>query len=230
MAQFIIISGIDGCGKTTLINRLRDRLQQEGLTTRYEWLRYHHRLVRPVHGLSRLVGLSRRYTIEGTGVWRHEFHRSHLFSSFYIVLTWLDVCLGRLLLAARIMLKHVDIVVCDRWVPDILVDLAVDTRRRSLLHGKWHSRFMRILPTGARRYLIVRDSGRIIASRPDVTRDMNYSFRRRLYGRLQQDPDIVVVRNNGTVDAAVDAVVCDWRRAAEGISGYEGLRPAKSRI
>ncbi len=230
MAQFIVISGIDGCGKTTLIKRLRDRLEEEGLATRYEWLRYNHRLVRPVHGLTRLVGLSRRYVVEDTYLWRHEFHRSPLFSSFYIVLTWLDVWLGRLLLAARLMLRNVDIVVCDRWVPDILVDLAVDTRRRSLLGGKWRARFMRILPAGTRQYLIVRDSNRIVVLRPDVMRDMSCSFRRRLYGRLQQNPDIVVVRNNGTVDAAVDAVIRDWKHATEGISGCEGFRPARSRI
>jgi hypothetical protein len=230
MARFIVISGIDGCGKTTLIRRLRDRLEEEGLATRYEWLRYNHRLVRPVHGLTRLVGLSRRYMVEGTCVWRHEFHRSPLFSSFYVVLTWLDVWLGRLLLAARLMLRNVDVIVCDRWVPDILVDLAVDTRRRSLLGGKWRARFMRILPADTRQYLIVRDSGRIVALRPDVTRDMSYSFRRRLYGRLQRDPDVVVVRNDETIDAAVDAIVRDWKHAAAGISGCQGLRPARSRI
>ncbi len=230
MAQFIVISGIDGCGKTTLINRLRDRLEEEGLTTSYEWLRYNHRLVRPIHGLTRLVGLSRCYRVEGTYVWRHEFHRSPLFSSFYVGLTWLDVWLGRLLLAVRLMLKNVDIVVCDRWVPDILVDLAVDTRRRSLLGGKWRARFMRILPVGTCQYLIVRDSSSIVALRPDVTRDMSHSFRDRLYGRLQQDPDIVVVRNNGTIEAAVDAVMRDWKHTTEGISGCENLDPAKSRV
>jgi hypothetical protein len=32
------------------------------------------------------------------------------------------------------------------------------------------------------------------------------------------------------VDAAVDALVRDWKNATEGISGCEGLRPARSRI
>jgi len=105
MPQFLVISGIDGCGKTTLIRRLQDRLAEEGLTTRYEWMRYNHRLVRPVHGLARLVGLSRRYEVAGRSVWRHEFHRSRSFSSCYILLTWLDAWLGRLRLIFRLMLK-----------------------------------------------------------------------------------------------------------------------------
>jgi hypothetical protein len=230
VARFIVISGIDGCGKTTLIQGLRTRLEQEGLTTRYEWLRYNHRLVRPVHGLSRLVGLSRRYKVAWasrpgiqdhgqdaratTGsqfVWRHEFYRSRLFCSFYILLTWLDVWLGRRILAARLRSQDVDVVVCDRWVQDILVDLAVDTRQRDLLAGTWHSRFTRILPPGARQYLIVRDSDRVVSSRPDVLQDMSHSFRKKLYRRLEKSPDVVVVRNNGTIEAAVDAIFGDWK-------------------
>ena len=112
VTRFIVISGIDGCGKTTLIRALRNRLEQEGLTTRYEWLRYNHRLVRPVHGLSRLVGLSRRYRTADQSVWRHEFYRSRLFCSFYILLTWLDAWLGRLMLAARLQFPEASMLWC----------------------------------------------------------------------------------------------------------------------
>jgi hypothetical protein len=230
MPQFIVISGIDGCGKTTVIERLRRRLEQEGFTTRYEWMRYNHRLVRPIHALSRLVGLSRRYEVESQSIWRHEFHRSRSFSSFYIFLTWLDAWLGRLLLATRLSLKQVDIVVCDRWVQDILVDLAVDTRRRSLLSGRWYGRFLGILPRRTRQYLIVREAQAIVSSRPDVRRDLSGSFRQRLYRRLARNPDLVVVSNDGTVDAAVEAILQDWKCRTECIPDPEGLRPVKSRV
>jgi hypothetical protein len=214
VTQFLIVSGIDGCGKTTVIRELRNRLAQEGFRTRYEWLRYNHRLVRPVHGLSRLLGLSRRYCVDGQTVWRHEFHRSRWFSSFYIRLTWLDVWLGRLLLATRLLRHRPDVVVCDRWVPDILVDLAVDTRRRDLLNGKWRVRFTRVLPPATRQYLVVRDSDLVLRSRPEVVRDLSHSFRRRLYRRLEQNADIAVVRNNGTIAAAVESIWLDWRPCA----------------
>ena len=210
VTRFIVISGIDGCGKTTLIQELRNRLEREGLATRYEWLRYNHRLVRPVHGLSRLVGLSRRYRTGDQPVWRHEFYRSRLFCSLYILLTWLDVWLGRLMLAARLTSQDVDIVVCDRWIQDILVDLAVDTRRRDLLAGTWHTRFTRILPPGTRQYLIVRNFDSVVCSRPDVMYDLSHSLRRKLYRRLEKSPEVVIVRNDGTVEAAVDTILGDW--------------------
>jgi hypothetical protein len=230
MPQFIVISGIDGCGKTTVIERLRRRLEQEGLTTRYEWMRYNHRLVRPVHALSRLVGLSRRCEVEGRSIWRHEFHRSRSFSSFYIFLTWLDAWLGLLLLATRLLFKDIDVVVCDRWVQDILVDLAVDTRRRSLLGGSWYTRFSRILPRSARQYLIVRNAEAIVSARPDVRRDLSGSFRHRLYRRLTRNPDLVVIRNDGTVDAAVEAILQDWKCRVERPPDRGSLRPVKSGV
>jgi len=216
--QFLVVSGIDGCGKTTVIDELRRRLEREGVTTRYEWLRYNHRLVRPIHGLSRLIGLSRRRCIDGQYVWRHEFYRSGLFSSFYILLTWLDAWLGRLMLTARLLPRKVDVVVCDRWVPDILVDLAVDTRRRRLLGGAWYARFMRIVPPASRQYLVVRDARRIVAARPDVVRDTSHSFRERLYRGFGRRASVVVVRNNGTVDAAVEAIFRDWKAWASPFS------------
>jgi hypothetical protein len=230
MPQFIIVSGVDGCGKTTVIDRLRRRLEQEGFTTRYEWMRYNHRLVRPVHAFSRLVGLSRRYEVAGQCIWRHEFHRSRSFSSFYIVLTWLDAWLGRALLAARLLFKNIDVVVCDRWVQDILVDLAVDTRRRSLLGGKWYTRFLHILPGGARQYLLVRDAGAIVSARPDVQRDLSGSFRQRLYRRLARNPALTVIHNDGTVDAAVAAILQDWKCRAECAPVRGALRPMKSGV
>ena len=114
-------------------------------------------------------------------------------------------------MSARLLWRDVDIVVCDRWVQDILVDLVVDTRRRDLLRGTWHSRFTCVLPPGTRQYLIVRDSERVVSLRPDVMQDVSYSFRLKLYGRLERSPDVVVVRNNGTVDAAVDVIFRDWK-------------------
>jgi hypothetical protein len=126
-------------------------------------------------------------------------------------LTWLDAWLGRLILAAKLMRKKADVVVCDRWVPDILVDLAVDTRRRCLLRGKWLTRFARLLPPGTRQYLIVRNSERMLSARPDVKRDPSRSFRRRLYRRLGWSASIVVIGNNGTVDSAADSILWDWK-------------------
>ena len=42
MVKIIAISGIDGCGKTTVIEKLQEELSQKGLPVKYVWLRYNH--------------------------------------------------------------------------------------------------------------------------------------------------------------------------------------------
>jgi thymidylate kinase len=46
MTKYIIISGVDGSGKTTVIEGVRAQLEAEGKTVGYIWMRYHHKLVR----------------------------------------------------------------------------------------------------------------------------------------------------------------------------------------
>ena len=38
MTKYIIISGVDGSGKTTVINSLKDKLEQQGKTVDYIWM------------------------------------------------------------------------------------------------------------------------------------------------------------------------------------------------
>ncbi len=232
MPQFIVISGIDGCGKTTIIEALRERLEQEGFSTRYEWLRYNHLLVRPVHGLCRIVGLSRRHKIDGKYIWRHEFYRSKAFSSMYIALSWLDAWLGRCWLEIKILLsKNVDVIVCDRWTLDVLADLMVDTRFRDLMYGKWYARFKRVMPPNIKQYLITRDLGTIVSSRPDVKRDMSYSMRHRLYKRLGKSSDVVIAKNDEAIDKVVNTILTDWKNTnVDTFNGRTCDTPAELKI
>lgn len=207
----MVVSGIDGCGKTTIIQELQRRLQKEGISTLYVWLRYNHILVKPIHALCRLVGLSRRYRTDAGYVWRHEFYRSRLFCSAYIYLTWLDTWLARLKLAFKLLWRKADIVICDRWVHDILIDLVVDTRRRSLLKGRWYRRFTHILPKDTKQYLIVRNATSVATARPDSYQDRNFSFRQKLYKRLERADIVTAIDNNGEVGDTVDAILADCK-------------------
>jgi len=212
--RYVIISGIDGCGKTTVIERLRERFEAKGLKIHCEWLRYSHILVKPVHGLCRLVGLSRKYKVNSECIWRHEFYRNQIFCSLYVFLTWLDTWLSRLKLDLKTTGRKIDIVICDRWVNDILIDLAVDTRREQLLYGKWYQRFIRILPKNSKQYLITRDTRDILSARPQSVQDTNFSFRHRLYKQLGNIADITVVNSNSLITTTVNAILTNWQESS----------------
>ncbi len=209
--HFIIISGIDGSGKTTIIEALQKRLEEKGLSVFYAWMRYNHVIIKPLHAVCRLVGLSRHRQTSKGKVWRHEFYRCQLFCSVYIFLTWIDTWLGKLKLIWQLRNNHTDIIICDRWTNDILIDLAVDSRRGGLLDGKWHRRFMWILPKETKQFLIMRDKENLLACRNENREDPDFAFRLEMYNRLADKKDkIIIVDNNKTIDQAVNCVVDDF--------------------
>ncbi|MCD8237559.1 MAG: adenylyl-sulfate kinase [Prevotellaceae bacterium] len=38
MTKYVIISGVDGSGKTTVINSLKEKLEKEGKSVDYIWM------------------------------------------------------------------------------------------------------------------------------------------------------------------------------------------------
>ena len=208
--QYIIVSGIDGSGKTSIIEGVREQLERQGKSVFYVWLRYNHRIVKPIHGLCRLVGLSRKRP-EGMGktVWRHEFYRCRPFCSLYICLTYLDTLFGKLNICRRAANAKPDLVICDRWIYDIMTDLAVDTRRPNLLSGYWLRRFEAIMPKDARQYLVKRDMKDILDVRPECDRDREFLFRSRIYGRLEKMSRVVIINNDRDITCAVDDILED---------------------
>jgi thymidylate kinase len=205
---YIIISGIDGSGKTTIIEALQKRLEREGLSVFYTWMRYNHIIIKPVHGLCRLVGLSQRQQTSQGRVWRHEFFRCQLFCSLYIFLTWLDTGFAKIKLAWQLKNKDVDVVICDRWVGDILVDLAVDSRREGLLDGKWYRHFTQLLPKRAKQYMIMRNKEKLLACRTENREDPSFAFRLEMYDRfVGKKHKVVIVDNNGAITEAVDHIM-----------------------
>ncbi|MDD2336059.1 MAG: hypothetical protein PHD01_05750 [Geobacteraceae bacterium] len=208
LPKFIVVSGIDGSGKTTIINCLKQRLEENGVKPHYIWLRYNHLIIKPVHALCRLVGLSRRHDSSRGQVWRHEFYRSQLFCSLYIYLTWFDTWFGRLKLAWQLRNIDASVVICDRWVNDILIDLAVDSRRADFLESSWTERFHRIVPVGTKNFLIVRDNNAVLNCRPECQDDPDFEFRKNMYGQLQEIPsNIIVLFNDGSVEQTVDNLI-----------------------
>lgn len=208
--RYIIVSGIDGSGKTSIIEGVRERLEARGHRVLVLWLRFNHLLVKPVHAFCRLVGLSRRrVNSQGQTHWRHEFYRCRPFCDLYRIITYLDTLLARLKVGWQVTRQRPDIVLCDRWVYDILVDLAVDTRRMGWLRGGWLRRFESILPATARPFLIQRRFEDVLAVRPEYRHDPEFLFRACVYKRLEKIPRLTVIHNNRGIEDAVEAILAD---------------------
>lgn len=201
---FLIVSGIDGSGKTTMIEGVKAVLEARGLTCHYSWMRYTHVFVKPLHALARLVRLTRSYQTPAGRVSRHEFYRFPPLSILYAPLTYVDTWLGRRRLDRRIAASAPDVVICDRWANDILIDMAVDFRNSSLQQGRWADRIRAMMPEGAVQVVILRKRAAIIRARPESAHDPDFDLRLSLYEGL---PDHMVrITNDKEIEEAVEAV------------------------
>lgn len=80
--QCIVVSGIDGSGKSTIIESLKKDLEKDGKHVGYIWLRFNHYLTKGMHALARLLGLSVHVQNEMGVVWQHQFYKSQIFCRF----------------------------------------------------------------------------------------------------------------------------------------------------
>ena len=132
-ARVIVISGIDGSGKSTIIAGLEKALLEMGYSTYTPWLRYNHYLTKGVFAVAKLLGLYSYEVRNGKRVvGYHDFYRSRLILVMFVFSTFLDTLCASLVkvyIPAYIFRKTV---ICDRWVPDILVDIAIDRGKKSL--------------------------------------------------------------------------------------------------
>ena len=202
--NYLVISGIDGSGKTTIIEEVRAHLSSNNIKTFYIWLRFNHYFCKVMHALARLLKLSVKKPSYRGHSWFHEFYRSKIFCAFYIRMTYLDTIIGCLKFRFRLFAnKNAQYIICDRWVPDVLVDLAVKTHLEDFLDTIWYHRFMKLMPSDATKILIVRNTNELVACRDENAEDPDFIFRNRLYQKLQQKPEINVVDNNGPIDTTV---------------------------
>lgn len=206
--NYLVISGIDGSGKTTIIDEVRSYLSKNNTTSFYIWLRFNHYFCKIMHALARLLKLSVKKPSYRGYSWFHEFYRSKLFCSFYIRMTYLDTIIGCFKFRLQSVLNYdVKYIICDRWVPDVLIDLAVKTHRDDFLDSVWYHRFMRLMPRNAKKFLIVRNTSELIKCRVENNEDPDFVFRERLYKKLQKKPEINVIDNNGSIDASVNSLL-----------------------
>jgi len=205
-SKIIAISGIDGCGKTTVIEKLQEELSQKGLPLKYVWLRYNHYLTKPLLLLGRLLGLT-WYEPEDPRVGYHEFYRSKVISWLFIFFTYIDTLLASVVRVYIPVYIFGNTVICDRWVLDIIVDLGVDTRRPVSMSSLWVRCFLALVPKKAKCFVIERDSFLVENVRSEHRLDKNYPRRLELFEKVSLFPVAVPVDNNSSIDKTVQSIL-----------------------
>ena len=199
--RFVGLIGVDGSGKTFLLDRLSDGLRRAGVPHRRVWSRFRNYLSKPLLAAARLTGHNRKEQIDGVRIGYHEFAQARPLAFLFLGLQVLDQALD-LVLRYRLPWRR-ELVVGDRCVLDTLVDLAVDTGLDDLVIDRIGPPLLRLLPRPRLAVLVSRPAALIRESRPDALLDRNFARRRALYERLAGRFGIPVLDNAGSPEAAL---------------------------
>lgn len=101
-----------------------------------------------------------------------------------------------------------DYIICDRWIPDIMIDLSVKTGRIDFVDSRWGKRFLKIIPEHCSCYVIFRDKADILACRQENRDDLDFEFRYQLYTKLEKACYEIPIDNSGTIDNSVKQILC----------------------
>jgi len=205
IARFIYVTGCDGTGKSTQVEKIMQRLADAGKEPIHLWLRFPFLLSLPLLAYARLAGFSVNEQIGDTTYGTWHFNRSWLLRTFLPWVLLIDTALFALwkvhlpLLLWRIT-DHADrVIVCERFALDTLVDLAVGLNVADTKNGQFFERlpgrlFRYLLPKNASITFLDLDATTARARRPDLIHDQ------RLETRLQAFRNLAAVLKNSSLD------------------------------
>lgn len=197
---FIVMIGVDGCGKTTLVKWLSDYLTKNGYSVKVVWSRFNNYLSKPLLALTRLTGHNRRVTIDDTPFGYHDFENLHGYRHVFALLQAVDVNLAAWWRITRAR-KHFDgVLICERGPWDTLVDVVADTGLRSLPVSRLGRWYVLSMLHGTKTIMIRRSLDNILSSRPSLKHDYKLEARINEYERLAALYGWAVIDNNGTLE------------------------------
>lgn len=203
MSKYIIISGIDGSGKTTVINNLKEILEKEGKSVDYIWMRYNHYLLRVMNALARVLGLSVKVHNAMGDVWEHRLYKMRWFCCLYVWASYFD----NLFAVRKVRKLKSDYVICDRWINDILIDLGAECRMMDILDSKWYDKFHNILPQNSFQFVIKRNIKDVLDCRLENHTNPDFKYRFELYQQLMAKKEIITVDNTGNIENSVTQIM-----------------------
>lgn len=207
MTKYIIISGVDGSGKTTVIEGVKKQLEANGKKVGYIWMRYNFKLIRIMHAIAKLTGLAYKEKTEMGDMWLHRFYKNKLFCWFYIRCSFFDNWIARKKPVKLAENENLEYVICDRWVNDIIIDLGSETQKTDILNSKWYKKFQGLLPKDSYQFVVIRNRRDVLDCRLENKFNEAFSYRYDLYKQIVEMPEVNQVDNTGTVENSINQVL-----------------------
>lgn len=123
MGTIVFLSGIDGSGKTTLARSLVRAIENKGIEVDFVWYRWTAFFSYPLLGLCRALG----YTKKNGYIVTREYYRNGAVAKLWATFYPLDYVLCSLAKIWTIR-KMNSVIVFDRYIPDMITDVILQTR------------------------------------------------------------------------------------------------------
>jgi len=205
-SKIIVISGIDGSGKTSSINALQEMLKNKGIKSKYVWLRYNHYLTKFVLAFSKCIGLTKYEYFDNSRVVYHNFYKSKIVSWLFIWFTYIDtllVSIFKVYIPSKLKSEYI---IIDRWVFDIMIDLEIDTRMDFSRNSFFSKLFKSLLPSSANCFLIQRNSNTVRVERDESINDRSFFQRYSLYDYHSSDLVLEPIDNNNKLTETISQI------------------------
>jgi thymidylate kinase len=207
--KVIYIYGPDGSGKSTICRELVRILEKDGIKATYLWMRFNHYLSKAVNAVGHLTGLSYYITYpDGTKVGYHDYYKSRIISIAYYLTSYSDTFFSTLFKLWIPLLVIKKIIILDRFIFDMIVDLSIDTKNLDLL-AHWSGKLLKrlLLPKILPIYIEV-DKEVILNRRPDTKWDENFNVRLKLYKKMYKVyARGYKVKNNGQIESTLKTII-----------------------
>jgi thymidylate kinase len=192
--KLITLCGVDGSGKTTQIRLLCKSLNGMGFKTKYVWFRWPILFSYPFLLVCRLLGYTKPRVIKKINFHYNE-RRFYLNNALAKLWTWFFAIDAVLQSFVRIFipLGQGYLVLCDRYVPDILVDLICETKDTLLLRKLPGRLLLSAIPKNTCFLLIDVDEKTAFERKQDIPSLDYLKERRALYLKLAVSLKIPVI-------------------------------------
>ena len=134
----VTFSGLDGSGKSSQVDALREGLRQNGVATVRAWSGQNPIFTPPFNALVRFLGLTHRKTIHGVVFFWRDLQRNPAIAKLWPIAQSMDL-IPRALISVGLPLLRGRVVISDRYVYDLIAELSdqqlLGRRTRNLLLG-----------------------------------------------------------------------------------------------
>lgn len=170
-------------------------------------MRFNHITSKLFNGVGRFLGLSEKIKYgENVVVGYHYYYKSSIFSYLYILSTIFDLFL---VYPFKILLPLLTgkLIILDRFIYDILVDLMVDTGIYDL-YDKWPAKLLqKALPGSSASFLLNVDMDKIRLRKNETIYDLNYEKKYNCYKKLSARLRLNIIDNNTTVEETLKTII-----------------------